>query len=71
MFNQVPMSRRERTWLDQAARQARETGTMLLVTLEPRAGLERVTQPVVNDLARLLDGYNRRGTPVFLGSPTR
>ncbi len=66
VFYQVPMSRRERTWLDQAASQARKTGTMLLVTLEPRAGLERVTQPVVKDLARLLDGYNRRGTPVFL-----
>ncbi|NYD40422.1 glycoside hydrolase family 26 protein [Nocardioides panaciterrulae] len=65
-FYQLPMRKRDRTWLDQAVTQARAAGTMLLVTLEPRAGLGKVTQPVVEDLARLLDGYNRQGTPVFL-----
>ena len=65
-FYQLPMRRRERTWLDQAATQARRERTMLLVTLEPQGGLDRVTQPVVTQLAHLLDGYNRRGTPVFL-----
>jgi len=65
-FYQLPIRQQERTWLDQAVAQAQATGTMLLVTLEPRAGLRKVTRSVAEDLARLLDGYNRQGTPIFV-----
>ncbi|MDN4175156.1 glycosyl hydrolase [Nocardioides sp. SOB77] len=65
-FYDLPMSEQQRTWLDEAVAQARETGSMLLVTLEPRSGLASVTDPVVEELAALMHGYNEGGTPVFL-----
>ncbi|MBC2961879.1 hypothetical protein H7344_16390 [Nocardioides deserti] len=65
-FYELPMSAQERRWLDEAVAQARETGTMLLATLEPRSGLDSVTPSVAEDLAALLRSYNEGGTPIFL-----
>lgn len=65
-FYEFPMSEQELGYLEAAVAQAREAGTMLLVTLEPLAGLDAVTTEDVEELAVLLDGYNRAGTPIFL-----
>lgn len=65
-FSGFPMSREERGWVGQAVAQARDTGSMLMLTLEPREGLAQITTARAQSLARLLARYNRQGVPVFL-----
>jgi hypothetical protein len=65
-FAGFPMSRREQGWLDQAVAQAQGTGSMLLLTLEPRQGLAKVTRPRAAALATRLARYNREGVPILV-----
>jgi hypothetical protein len=65
-FTGFPFSDADRTNLDAAVEQVRTDGGMLLLTLEPHAGLAAVTQDVAQDLARRLDGYDRQGVPVIV-----
>lgn len=65
-FADLPMSKQDRVNVDAAVEQAHGVGSMLLLTLEPRDGLDVVTRRVAKTLARRLDGYNRAGVPVFV-----
>ncbi|WP_258069879.1 glycoside hydrolase family 26 protein [Arthrobacter sp. SX1312] len=49
-----------------AAEQARQTGAMLLLTLEPVDGLAAVTDERAGELAALLAGFNTSGVPVIV-----
>ena len=49
-----------------AAEQVREHGAILLLTLEPHAGLESMSQEVINRLAHDLRELNEAGTPVII-----
>jgi hypothetical protein len=60
------MSRQERRWLDSAVAQARGTGSVLLLTLEPHDGLEAVTEGNARRLAHRLDAINAIGVPVVV-----
>jgi hypothetical protein len=60
------MSRQEKVWLDQAVDQAKGTGSMLLLTLEPRQGLAMVTSARASTLAKRLARYNREGVPTLV-----
>jgi hypothetical protein len=65
-FAGFPMSRQEKVWLDQAVDQAKGTGSMLLLTLEPRQGLAMVTSARASTLAKRLARYNREGVPTLV-----
>jgi hypothetical protein len=60
------MSRQEKGWLDQAVDQARGTGSTLLLTLEPRRGLDAVTTARARALAHRLARYNGDGVPILV-----
>ncbi len=65
-FAGLPLSRGDRANLDAAIAQARGTHSMLLITLEPHRGLDKITNKVAVNLARRLARYNRKGVPVFV-----
>jgi hypothetical protein len=65
-FAGLPMSRAEGRYLDQARAQVRADGGMLLLTLQPDRGLERVTAAVARDLAARVARYERSGVPVMV-----
>lgn len=65
-FTSFPMSAQEEVWLDQAVDQAKGEGSALLLTLEPRHGLEQITPDAVSGLAERLAGYNAQGVDVYL-----
>lgn len=65
-FSAVPQSEQERKDTDAAVDQARHAGSMLLLTLEPRKGLDAVTTAVAQAVAHQLDAYNRAGVPVIV-----
>jgi hypothetical protein len=65
-FAQVPVTAADRTNTAAAVEQARSFGAMLLLTLEPRGGLDLVTDDVVADVAALLRDYNDDGVDVFV-----
>lgn len=52
--------------LDAAVASIRQQGAMLLLTLEPHAGLGSVTADAVEELGRRVAGYNAGGVPVFV-----
>ncbi len=65
-FTGFPLDDTDRRNLDAAVDQVAGVGGLLLLTLEPHAGLAVVTDPLAHDLAAVLDGYNRRGVPVVV-----
>ena len=52
--------------LDAAARQARDARAVLVVTLQPWAGLASVTDQVARDLATRVAGYGSTGSPTLV-----
>lgn len=65
-FAPFPLSALDEENVAAAKDQVRANGGLLLLTLEPYDGLEAVTQDVADELATLLDGYNRDGVPVVV-----
>lgn len=65
-FAGFPMSTQERGWVDQAVAQAKAMGSKLMLTLEPRQGLDKVTPQAVDALARQLAAYNAEGVDIYL-----
>jgi hypothetical protein len=65
-FTDVPMSPRQARFLDKAVAQVRDDGGLLLLTLEPRRGLSRVTRAVARSLAIRVARYERSGVPVMV-----
>jgi hypothetical protein len=65
-FASFPLSTDAEANLDAAFEQVSATGGILLLTLEPRAGLAAVTPQVTDNLATTLDRYNRAGVPVIV-----
>jgi len=62
----LPLAQADRAALDAVVGQSERAGSMVMLTLEPRDGLAAVTDDVAEGLARDLDGYDRRGVPVFV-----
>jgi hypothetical protein len=65
-FTGFPLSPDDERNLDGAVDQAAADGGVLLLTLEPHAGLGEVTDVAATALAGRLDGYNCRGVPVVV-----
>jgi hypothetical protein len=65
-FSGIPMSDEDEVNVRGAADQVRANGGMLLLTLEPHAGLTAVTPEVGERLAALAAEINRQGVPVIV-----
>lgn len=65
-FSPVPIDPVNADYLDQAVEMLVQSGGMLLLTLEPRAGLDSITPAVARSVAARLAGYNARGVMVLL-----
>lgn len=65
-FAPFPIDENAGRALDAAVASIREQGAMLLLTLEPHAGLGSVTAATAEDLGRRVAGYNAGGVPVFV-----
>jgi hypothetical protein len=65
-FAPFPWSGQDAENVEAAKDQVRANGGILLLTLEPHDGLAAVTQEATDDLAAVLDGYNREGVPVIV-----
>ena len=65
-FVRMPLTAADRRNLDAAVEQARQVGSMLLVTLEPYGGLAAVTPEAARQLAERLARYQRRGVATFV-----
>lgn len=65
-FSPVPIDPANGDYLDQAVEMLVQSGGMLLLTLEPRAGLDSITPAVAQSVAARLAGYNSRGVMVLL-----
>lgn len=65
-FAAFPFSAEGTTNVKAAYEQVRAEGGILLLTLEPRAGLAAVTSQASDDLATTLDGFNKAGVPVIV-----
>jgi hypothetical protein len=65
-FTGFPLSPDDEANLDAAVDQVAEGGGMVLLTLEPHEGLDAVDDDAAAELARRIDGHNRRGVPVVV-----
>ena len=65
-FSPVPIDSVNGGFLDQKVAMLAQSGGMLLLTLEPRAGLDSITPAVIDSVAARLAGYNARGVMVLL-----
>lgn len=65
-FTYLPMTRQQGVFVDQAAKQVRDGGGVLLLTVEPMAGLDRVTDSAARSLAVRLRRYERAGVPTMV-----
>lgn len=65
-FTDFPYDEAKRSDLRQAAGQIRADGQIMLLTLEPRQGLEAVTEESVTALADDLAQFNDAGVPVIV-----
>lgn len=66
IFAPFPLGAQDRAAVESAAGQVRASGGVLLLTLEPEAGLAKVGQENSDALAGLLEGFNRSGVPVIV-----
>lgn len=64
VFDTVPFS--NLALVDRVAEQAQRAHSMLLLTLEPRQGLQAVTTSVADNVAHEINTYNRAGVPVMV-----
>ena len=65
-FAPFPIDENAGRALDAAVASIREQGAMLLLTLEPHAGLGSVTAATAEDLGQRVAGYNAGGVPIFV-----
>src|SRR6478735_8264948 len=65
-FAPFPFAATDTINVEAAYEQVRANGGMMLLTLEPGQGLAAVTQAVADDLAGVLDRFNRSGVPVIV-----
>jgi hypothetical protein len=65
-FSDIPYDRATWDHTKSAVRQVRENGGVLLLTLEPHAGLDAMSPEVVNQLAYDLLDLNNHGVPVIV-----
>lgn len=65
-FSPIPTGEQDRDWILQAAQQAADAGAAHLLTLEPRDGLEAVTDEAIADVIELLREVNTLGVPVIV-----
>jgi hypothetical protein len=65
-FVRFPLDNQAIDTLDGFIEQVKSQGGMAMVTLEPREGLQTITEGVVNDLAKRVEGYGDKGVPVFI-----
>ncbi|MFK0003142.1 glycoside hydrolase family 26 protein [Paenarthrobacter sp. NPDC090522] len=65
-FTGFPLTSKDEDDLEQAVQQIRADGHMMLLTLEPAAGLSTVTEETANALAKDLDRFNKEGVPVIV-----
>ncbi len=65
-FAPFPLGQADMVNLQAAFEQVRINGGILLLTLEPHAGLAAVTPVVTDELAGTLDGFNKAGVPVIV-----
>jgi Glycosyl hydrolase family 26 len=65
-FVSFPLTSDDGVNLQAAARQAREAGAILIVTLQPWGGLAAVTAGVAGDLATRLAGFGADGVPTIV-----
>jgi len=66
LFLPIPIDESNGGYLDKTVESLKHSGGMLLLTLEPRNGLDSVTQEVADSVAARLSGYNARGVMVLL-----
>lgn len=66
VFTELPLTADNRTNLRGAADQIRGENSSLLLTLEPRAGLDAITDTVLADTAALLAEVSATGVPVIV-----
>lgn len=66
VFTELPLTADNRTNLLAAVDQIRGENSSLLITLEPLAGLEAVTDAVIADTATLLSSISDSGVPVVV-----
>lgn len=65
-FSSFPLNATDTRNIQAAHAQVRDNGGMLLLTLEPRGGLDTATEKTTDGLARMLDRFNREGVPVIV-----
>jgi hypothetical protein len=65
-FCRFPLDTAARGYLDPSIDLIAAEKGMAMITLEPHDGLDKVTPEVVDDFARRLAGYNKRGVPVLV-----
>lgn len=65
-FTGLPFTTSERKNLQDTAEQAKAQGSILLLTLQPTAGLSAVTDVVATDLGHTLAAINHAGVPVIV-----
>ncbi|MET1035664.1 MAG: glycosyl hydrolase [Arthrobacter sp.] len=65
-FSHFPLGSADIANLEAAHAQVRDNGGTLLLTLEPRGGLDDVTKDATDGLATMLDRFNRAGVPVIV-----
>jgi hypothetical protein len=65
-FAPIPFTASDAGNVEAAYEQVRDSGGILLLTLEPQRGLDAVTQAVSDELAGTLDRFNKAGVPVIV-----
>lgn len=65
-FFPFPFNEPDRANADAFIEQVAQEGGIALLTLQPESGLDKITDAVAYDFARLLAEYNQSGVPVFV-----
>ena len=65
-FAELPLTDGQQRNIDAAVEQAHASGSALMLTVEPHAGLAAVDDDALSRLAGVLAGYNDLGVPVLL-----
>jgi len=66
LFLPIPLDSSNVGFMDNIVEMLKQSGGMLLLTLEPRNGLDSVTPEVADSVAARMAGYNARGAMVLL-----
>jgi hypothetical protein len=65
-YRSFPLTSADRQALSREVDQVAAVHGKLMLTLEPREGLSKVTERTAHDLSSTLDGYNSRGVDIFV-----